>query len=158
MSLPVRTSAIAGACVAMLFASGCATITRGSTQTWTVESTPIGATASLSNGERCETPCTLTLKRKHPIAVQICKPGFAPVNTSVQSAMSGQGGAAMAGNVLVGGLIGAGIDAGSGAGKDLKPNPLQVVLVAADPGCTDPAFPSVPKSGQTPDQYFKGNK
>jgi hypothetical protein len=35
----------------------------------------------------------------------------------------------MAGNVLVGGLIGVAIDAGSGATKELKPNPLVVKLV-----------------------------
>ncbi len=35
----------------------------------------------------------------------------------------------MAGNVLVGGLIGAGVDAISGATKDLKPNPVNVRLV-----------------------------
>ena len=35
----------------------------------------------------------------------------------------------MAGNVLVGGLIGAAIDAGSGAMNDLRPNPVRVKLV-----------------------------
>ncbi len=34
----------------------------------------------------------------------------------------------MAGNVLLGGLIGAGIDAGSGAMYEHKPNPLNVQL------------------------------
>ena len=34
----------------------------------------------------------------------------------------------MAGNVLVGGLIGAGIDAGTGAMHSHKPNPLVVTL------------------------------
>lgn len=38
----------------------------------------------------------------------------------------------MAGNVVVGGLIGAAVDAGSGAMKDLKPNPIQVNLELLD--------------------------
>jgi hypothetical protein len=41
---------------------------------------------------------------------------------------SNEGGAAMAGNCLLGGCIGAGIDAGSGATLDLKPNPINVDL------------------------------
>jgi hypothetical protein len=36
----------------------------------------------------------------------------------------------MAGNVLLGGVIGAGVDAATGATKQLKPNPVQVTLVA----------------------------
>ena len=42
--------------------------------------------------------------------------------------VAGSGGAAMAGNVLVGGLIGAGVDASSGAMLDLVPNPMKVTL------------------------------
>lgn len=42
----------------------------------------------------------------------------------------------MAGNILFGGLIGAAVDAGSGATKELKPNPLNVRLVPNDPGAT----------------------
>ena len=138
------------ATAALLLGTGCATITRSPSQTWSVETTPIGATASLSNGERCETPCTLKLRRKYPFALELCKPGFARVETTVQSGMSGAGGTALAGNVLIGGLIGAGIDAGTGAMKDLKPNPMVVVLEQDEPGCQSPNFPPVPKGGQPP--------
>lgn len=138
--------------------SGCATITRGTTQAWTVDSAPLGATVSLSNGERCETPCTLKLKRKYPLAVEVCKPGYAIVNTNVLSQISGAGAAGMAGNVLVGGLIGVGVDAASGATKELRPNPVSLQLVAETPGCLSPAFPAVPEGGQTPEEYAKQNK
>jgi hypothetical protein len=37
----------------------------------------------------------------------------------------------MAGNVLIGGLIGIGVDAASGATKELRPNPLVVKLVSS---------------------------
>lgn len=139
----------------MLGLSGCATVTRGTTQAFTVESTPLGATVSLSNGERCETPCALKLKRKHPFAVEICKAGYVPVTTQILSQISGAGGTAMAGNIILGGLIGAGVDAGSGAMKDLRPNPLSVQLLEAAPGCEAPSFPAVPDGGQTPDEYAK---
>jgi hypothetical protein len=97
----------------------------------------------------------LKLKRKHPVAVEICKKGYELVNTLVLSEISGAGGTAMAGNVIFGGLIGAGVDAGTGAMRDLRPNPLKVELIAAEPGCEAPSFPAVPDDGQTPEEYAK---
>jgi hypothetical protein len=38
----------------------------------------------------------------------------------------------MAGNVLIGGIIGVGVDAASGATKSLRPNPVHVHLVVKD--------------------------
>ena len=43
--------------------------------------------------------------------------------------MAGAGAAGMAGNIVLGGLIGAAVDAGTGATKQLKPNPVKVTLV-----------------------------
>lgn len=144
--------------VLSLAVTGCATITRGSTQALTIDSAPLGATASLSNGERCTTPCTLKLKRKHPLAVEVCKAGYQPVITQILSQIAGAGAAGMAGNVLVGGLIGVGVDAATGATKDLTPNPLSVTLVAGEPGCLAPSFPAVPEGGQTPAEYAAQGK
>jgi hypothetical protein len=114
----------------------------------------------MSNGERCETPriVKLKLKRKHPLAVHVCKAGHAPVTTSIVSSISAAGGAGMAGNVPVGGLIGVGVDAASGATKDFKPNPLVLQLAAGSPGCEAQMFPEVPGGGQTPDAYRAGKK
>ena len=42
--------------------------------------------------------------------------------------MAASGGAALAGNVLVGGIIGLGVDAATGASKELTPNPVRVTL------------------------------
>lgn len=42
--------------------------------------------------------------------------------------MATSGGAALAGNVLVGGIIGLGVDAATGASKELTPNPVRVTL------------------------------
>lgn len=147
-------AAVAAALVAVVsMGSGCATVTRGRYQAWTVDSTPGGAIVSLSNGERCETPCTLKLRRKYPFTAHICRPGFHPVLTTVQSQISGAGAAGMAGNVLLGGVIGAGVDVGTGAMKELKPNPLAVQLVEEAPGCEAPAYPPIPDGGETPDEH-----
>jgi hypothetical protein len=141
------------AVVAALAGSGCATFARGSTQALTIDSLPGGATVSLSNGERCSTPCTLKLKRKYPVAVELCKSGYRQALAQVRSEVGSGGAAGLAGNLLIGGLVGAGVDAASGATKDLNPNVLAVLLLEEAPGCTAPRFPAVPEHGQTPEDY-----
>jgi hypothetical protein len=113
---------------AALVLSGCATITRGTTEALVIESTPSGADVDLSNGMRCKTPCTLEMKRKSAVVLDIKKEGYEDVRVNVLSEISGSGAAGMAGNVLLGGVIGAGVDAASGATKTLRPNPVRVVL------------------------------
>jgi len=108
--------------------TGCATITRGTTEVLVVETDPPGATVEISNGHQCSSPCTVELKRKHDYHVKIAKAGYEPIETDVKSQIVGAGAAGMAGNVLVGGLIGVGVDAYTGATKGLKPNPLSVNL------------------------------
>lgn len=110
-------------------ASGCATITRGTTEAFVIESEPPGAHVRLSTGETCRTPCTLKKKRKESFVVHIEKPGYEPVEVQVTNQVAGAGAAGMAGNVILGGLIGAAVDAGSGAMLELVPNPVRVRLV-----------------------------
>ena len=119
---------------AALLSTACATITRGSTEAWTVETDPSGATVRTSAGYACEaTPCTWKLPRKTAFEVTISKPGYKTVQTQVVSTISTAGGAGMAGNVILGGLIGATVDLTTGAMKDLKPNPLTVKLEPVAP-------------------------
>lgn len=153
--ISVRPWLLVAILAASLVAGGCATVTRGTTQAWSVDSVPSGAVASLSNGERCETPCALTLKRKHPFSVEVCKAGYRAVNTTVVSSISGAGATGMAGNVLVGGVIGIGVDAASGATKDLTPSSLLVQLIEEAQGCVAPTFPAVPDGGQRAEEYAK---
>jgi hypothetical protein len=131
----VRGGAVA---MLMLLGPGCATITRGTTEAWTVESDPAGANVRLSSGEVCKTPCTLTKKRKDPFMVTVEKSGHETVETRILSQVAGSGAAGMAGNVLIGGLIGIGVDAASGATKELKPNPLVLELVKLDAEASAP--------------------
>ncbi|MDO5621999.1 MAG: translation initiation factor 2 [Paracoccus sp. (in: a-proteobacteria)] len=114
---------------AMMSMAGCATITRGSNDVLVVNSTPPGAQVQLSNGETCtSTPCTFKLPRKSELNVLVSKDRCQPQQVRVTNRVAGSGSAAMAGNVLVGGIIGAGVDAGTGAMLDLVPNPVEVVL------------------------------
>lgn len=119
----------AAALALVMSLSACATVTRGSKDTWTANTTPGGAAVSTTNGFSCPaTPCTFKMSRKSEFQVTIIKPGYKIWTGQVTNRISGAGGAGMAGNVLVGGLIGAGIDVSSGAMRDLTPNPLNVIL------------------------------
>src|SRR5207237_9684085 len=64
-----------------------------------------------------------------PFTVTVSKPGYVPETVKVESKFGGTGGGAMAGNLLLGGAIGIGVDAGTGAYKSLYPNPVSVHLV-----------------------------
>ena len=111
-----------------LLIQGCATITRGTTEVLVIETTPSGADVSLSNGLRCLSPCALEVKRKANLVVDVSKAGYEPARLNVLSEVAGAGAAGMAGNVILGGVIGAGVDAATGATKRLVPNPVRVTL------------------------------
>lgn len=112
-----------------LSVAGCATITRGSKDVLEIQTTPIGASVTTSNGFSCAaTPCAIKMPRKSEFDVTISKPGYKTATVHVTHKVENAGGTAMAGNILVGGIIGAGIDAGTGAMMDLVPNPIVITL------------------------------
>lgn len=125
----MKVQKIALALVMGAAATGCATVTRGTAQDFTVETTPSGAYITTSNGFECAaSPCTFRMQRKNGFTVTAALEGYHTAEATVTSQFSSAGGAGMAGNVLVGGLIGVGIDATSGAMNDLRPNPLHITL------------------------------
>lgn len=114
---------------AILSVAGWATISRGSNDTLVVNSTPSGAQVKMSDGQTCNnTPCTFKVPRKSELNVLITKQGCKHQQIRVTNKVAPGGSAAMAGNVFVGGIIGAGVDADSGAMLDLVPNPVEVTL------------------------------
>ncbi len=113
----------------LALSAGCATITRGTREVIEINSDPVGAIITLSNGQTGKTPATFELKRKGIYIVTIEKEGYESVQLTVQGTVSGGGAAGMAGNVVAGGIIGIGVDAVTGATKNLKPNPINVKLV-----------------------------
>lgn len=120
--------------VAVAALSGCATLTRGTTEAFVVETTPGGATVTTSLGLMCSpTPCVIPkVSREASFTVTIEKEGYKTATYNVTHQMSAGGGAGMAGNVILGGGIGAIIDANNGATQELVPNPLVVVLDPVD--------------------------
>jgi hypothetical protein len=122
----VRALALVGAALCL---PACATITRGSSQEFTVQSTPPGARVSTSNGFQCDaTPCTFRMPRKDAFRATGSRDGYVAQEHEINSGISGGGAAGMAGNVIFGGVIGAVVDGNSGAMNDLTPNPLVVTL------------------------------
>lgn len=142
-----RSIRIAALCAATASLAACATITRGEHTAWEVNTNPPGAKVRTSNGFFCDsTPCSLTMTRKSEFTATITKPGYKTLEVRVTHKVSGNGGAGMAGNVIFGGIIGAGVDVTTGAMLDLTPNPLNVSLekeeaapvVAAQPSAAAP--------------------
>ncbi len=124
--------------------SACATVTRGTRESFKVVSVPPGADAKLSTGETCTTPCDLKLKRKADFTVNVSKAGYSSQTVHVHGVMRGGGGAAMAGNLIAGGLIGGIVDGSNGSGLDLTPNPVNVTLKPTSDAATQYAPVAAP--------------
>jgi len=110
--------------------SGCATVTRGTTEAFSIETTPGGATVNTSLGVMCApTPCVIPkIRHESEFTVTISKPGYITATYNVTHQTASGGSAGMAGNLLLGGIIGAAVDANNGATQELVPNPLRVTL------------------------------
>lgn len=121
--------ALLPALAATFILSGCATITRGSDDVLEIRTDPPGATVQTSNGFDCgSTPCVLTMPRRSEFVATISRPGCRSIDVPVTHRTPAGGGAAVAGNVLVGGLIGLAVDNHTGASQELVPNPIDVSL------------------------------
>jgi hypothetical protein len=112
----MKVQAIAAMAVLGVAVSGCATIVDGTKQSVSVSTTPVqGAECTLTNSEGTwfvTSPGSVEVhKTKNDMNVTCKKDGYQPGN---QVAVSNFGGATF-GNIVAGGIIGAGIDAASGA-------------------------------------------
>lgn len=103
---------------------GCATVINGTSQDYEMKSEPAGANVSLSNGQSCTTPCKISLKRRNDLSATVEKDGYKTETVFIQSRTGGAG----LGNILLGGVIGAGVDASNGSMNSLYPRPLYVKL------------------------------
>lgn len=116
----------------ILLSTGCATITKGSSQSITVNSNPQGALCELTRegvniGFVNPTPGSVTIE-KDAAGIQIkCKlDGYLTTMDTLQSSVEGM----TFGNILLGGIIGVAIDAGSGAMNEY-PTSFNVTFIPA---------------------------
>lgn len=108
---------------------GCATVTRGTTNKISFESEPAGAAVQTSDGHMCpSTPCIVEIPRKSEFVATFSKPGYEEKSVSVMTKLAGEGAAGFAGNVLVGGIVGMGVDAATGSTLEHYPNPVRAEL------------------------------
>lgn len=104
--------------------SGCATIIQGTTQRVPVSSVPSGAKVTVNESTAYTTPTVLELSRKEHHTLQLSMEGYHPEVMKLESVTS----AAVMGNILLGGLIGWGVDAASGGQYRLVPESIHVTL------------------------------
>ncbi|MDP3677110.1 MAG: hypothetical protein Q8R44_18740 [Novosphingobium sp.] len=123
MKTIVKVALGAAASIAL---GGCATVINGTSQEVKFQSDPGGAQVKLTGGQSCTTPCEVSLKRRHDLRADFSKTGFKPAYVLIQSKTGG----AMAGNLLLGGIIGGAVDAANGASNHLSPSPVNVKLAA----------------------------
>lgn len=75
-----------------------------------------------------ETPASFKLARKGEYRLMISRDGYETAEFEVTHQVAGWGVAGTAGNAVIGGLIGVGVDAATGAMLDLTPNPVVAKL------------------------------
>lgn len=126
--------------------SGCATVTRGTTDQVQITSRPAGATAHTSLGQVCVTPCTIQVNRKEEFSVVFNKPGYRQVTIPVTTKLQVAGAAGFAGNILLGGVVGMGTDAITGATLDHVPNPVHADMVPVGASSPHPSAAPAAKS------------
>ena len=118
--------------VAMLLVAlaGCATVKRGSTETFEVRSTPTGASVTSSSGWECTTPCIVKVARRGDFVVTVQKDGYVTQTFTIKSVPIQGGEKGLRDRVVVTNTeyIGRATDWASGANLEHRPNPLEVVL------------------------------
>lgn len=108
-----------------LSCTGCASIVHGTTQSISIQSQPSAANVTVDGAAVGVTPLLFDMKRKSKHIVTISKPNYVAQWIVISRAAA----PATFGNVLVGGFIGLGVDAASGAMFNLEPNEINAVLV-----------------------------
>ena len=107
-----------------LACSACASIMHGTSQDVGISSTPTGASVSIDNAEKGQTPFVAKLSRKSNHIVHIAADGYQPADLTLTNSVSGW----VWGNLLFGGVIGLAVDAITGGLYKLSPTQLNAEL------------------------------
>ena len=126
--------------------SGCATIVHlGGNEELNVSSEPAGAKVVIDGTERGVTPLATKVERKKDHAVVLTKEGFEENQSRVESHLSWW----VAGNVILGGLVGILVDVLSGGGYTIDPDAVAVTLKPIE-GVATSAAPPLSSLTQSP--------
>jgi PEGA domain len=80
-------SSICASLLAVVFASGCATLFQGTNEEIMVQSDPPGAQVSVNDGRNGTTPYSMKVSRNDDVDIHVSKPGYAPMDVSDESHM-----------------------------------------------------------------------
>ena len=126
--------------------SGCATIVHlGGNEELNVSSEPAGANVVIDGTERGVTPLATKVERKKDHAVVLTKEGFEENQSRVESHLSWW----VAGNVILGGVVGILVDVLSGGGYTIEPGAVAVTLKPIE-GVATSAAPPLSSLTQSP--------
>lgn len=104
--------------------NSCATITKDDSQPVAFSSEPQGAIVALNSIPRGTTPTTIMVKRKFGKSlVQVSKEGYETENFPLEKSVSGM----TFGNIIFGGIIGAGVDVATGKATNYQDS-VHIVL------------------------------
>jgi hypothetical protein len=116
--------ALLGGGLAGLLLIGCAAIVHGSKQPMSIASQPAGATVTVDGKQEGLTPVTLKLARKDEHTVKLDLTGYKPFEMKLTKSLDGW----FWGNLLLGGIIGMVVDAGTGSMYRLSPKEIEATL------------------------------
>jgi uncharacterized protein YceK len=136
--------------VALLALSGCASVMKGSSQSINIATPPTtGAQCTLSSKEgnwSLTSPGSVTVeKSKEDIQARCTKPGWQDATAIIPSNFQGW----TLGNILIGGVIGLGVDAATGAINEY-PNAFQVPMTPETPLPSPPPIAVQPPAALPP--------
>lgn len=130
----------------LILFTGCATVTKGTTQRINISSDPPGAKVTIDDIPAGETPTSIELSCASTHKVRVQKEGYLPLEETLSQTTSGM----VAGNIIAGGLVGICIDAATGGMYNLTPESISAKLVkAASPSESNAAKPEMPPVSST---------
>jgi predicted small secreted protein len=104
--------------------TACASIMHGTSQDVGISSSPTGASVTVDNMMKAQTPFVAKLSRKDNHVIHIATDGYAPADLTLTRSTSGW----VWGNIVFGGLIGLAVDAMTGGLYNLTPDQLTTTL------------------------------
>jgi len=116
--------------VLLLALTGCAAAVGGTPGTVTINVVPSSAEITTSAGHQCpQSPCSIKVSRSKSFTVTASHEGYRDAVVEVEAKLTTAGTIAVTTGALVANVVGAGAVALSGAGRELSPNPVNIIMV-----------------------------
>lgn len=124
----LKKFALMGLLAGTVALAGCASIVNGTTEGFTIDSTPAHAALTVDGVPQGQTPAQINLKRGQSHTIKLTLAGYQPTTIELQKSISGW----VFGNIVFGGIIGLVVDVADGSMYKLTPE--QMSTYAASTG------------------------